>query len=133
MAKKKRLIFTVLIFCLTAILIIYLLCYQQIANPNLLYVDGVTITDDTITVHGFNYGGLFNYLGNRPTYKDGDLYIQFYGGWKLPYMTGTNNPDFYPIENKYNNLKRIYLRGYPWQEVRLIWTIEQGAILGSCN
>lgn len=124
----------ILIICSTTtiiiIILVYWLSYQQIAKPQCIVLQSVKVNENEIIVSGFNYGGFFNYVGYKVEYEEKSLFITFKGGWRLPYMTETNCPDFYPIKNEYDEIERIYLKGsFGHKNDRLIWNIEKGEIL----
>lgn len=128
--KKVKLIIGISILVLVAFLT-YWLGYKLTPCPDVIILHSVTVTDKDIRISGCQHGGLFNYLGYKTKYVDGALYIKFKGGWELPWMKGTNSPDFYPVENKYDNIDKIYLWGDWNDEDRLIWTKEDGEIINN--
>lgn len=126
--KKKILIFSGIF--LAAIVFVFAMSYFQYAKPQFLYIEKVSVETDEIIIDGYNYGGMFNYLGYKTKYENGSLYVSFRGGWHMPWMPETNNPCFYPIDNKYGEeLSKIYLTNLTGSQTKLIWTKEQGEIL----
>lgn len=128
MTKRKVIIFAIVVSLFFAF--IYAQCYNKTAAPEYIRVEKIEITENLITIFGFNYGGMFNYRGYDLRYSDGELRVRYRGGIEVPYMKGTNSPDFYPIPNIYGDeLEEIYLCDIFGKSKRLIWSKEAGIVI----
>lgn len=110
-------------------LLLYILSEQTTVDPKNFRLDKVTINSDYIYIERIYYNEQYNYRGFDADFKDGTLKIRYRGGIELPYMEGTNSPDFYPIPNIYGDeLEEIYLCDIFGKSTRLIWSKELGTI-----
>lgn len=131
--KNKKILNRIITLVGTAVigipLLLYILSEQTTVNPKNFRLDEVTINSDYIYIEHIYYNEQFNYRGYDLRYSDGELRVRYRGGIELPYMKGTNSPDFYPIPNIYGDeLEEIYLCDIFGKSKRLIWSKEAGIV-----